>query len=78
MSYKFELEHSWSHCPVSWKNFISSLDHQPGENGVSIETINGALQPYDANYVKMGDINGPYVEFRDEADLLMFILKYTT
>ncbi len=77
MSYKFELEQSWTHCPVSWKNFISSLPHD-GENGVSVEIINGALHPFRADYHKLHDLDDPYLEFEDEADLLMFILKYTT
>jgi hypothetical protein len=61
---------SWGDCPVHWKNYVKSK----AENGVLVPSMR--LHKHLWNDYRATKIEG-WVIFEDEADMVMFILKWS-
>lgn len=79
MSVQLTIPQNWNLCPEPWRNFASDI-HAKGEflsDGVFWLTVRHRLKN-DFNARFIGDANrGGYIEFANEKDLTMFMLRWS-
>jgi hypothetical protein len=72
MTYRLNLSTYWFECPECYHNFI--FKHV--NDNSTVETVAEKLsREYGANYIEKG--TEIYLEFKSQADMTYFILKYT-
>ena len=65
-----------ANCPISWQNFFHNECHDgPGDTYGDIYTwyIDEKLLPYNAKYID----DKEYIEFDTEANLTLFLLRWS-
>lgn len=73
----FRLEDKLKDCPPAWQNFINEAQGFFWQD-VAVKRINAMLKPYGGRYRHpgYGDPELPFVEFKTEAGLMLFTLKW--
>lgn len=80
MTAQLMLDQSWDCCPESWRNFASDI-HTKGGFLPEHEfwSVVGRIlkDEYDAQIVKHANNYGGYIDFADEENLTMFLLRWS-
>ena len=66
--------------PEYWVNFLYQIQLQTGEKYITHGSIQRELNKYNARYhytVVLGSKTKNWVEFEDEKQLLLFVLRYS-
>ena len=72
----FELSDRLINCPLYWQNFIKVAQEFHWED-VAVRRINAMLKPHGGRYRFPGTTENPFIEFESDAQLTMFILKWS-
>lgn len=76
LTYVMTLREQMINCPSCWQNFFR-ISWPIHDCAISLNSLNKALDKYNATYHPMSSSHEVQIRFDDESDYYLFLLKFS-